>query len=284
MMHFLRSESWDFFHVHIMETDRLNHFLLHAAGDEGDRYSDAFYDVYRKIDRLAGELIAQIGSATPLAIISDHGFCPIRYEVQLSRYLADKGWTAPAAGGGPLPIDPLRSKAFCLIPGRIYVNLAGREPQGIVPAEEFNDVRAAITADLMALSDPQGRPVMRAVLKREDVYWPEGADRPGGLTPSAHDLSPYRVAPDLIAVPRNGYDLKMGLAAKDLFTRTELQGMHTYEDAVFAARGLPPPAGDLEIRQLGGWILQVLGVPIPGEMDVAAVPSPLPAELAEVSR
>ena len=80
-----------------------------------------------------------------IMIFSDHGFCTIKQEVQLSRYLVEKGWTVPAEKlEHPLSINPEKSKAYCLIPGRIYVNLKGREPRGIVPIEEYHEVREAL--------------------------------------------------------------------------------------------------------------------------------------------
>jgi len=275
MDHFLAERSWDFFHTHLMGTDRINHFLLDKYNQGDPAFAPAFEAYYRKVDSVIALLLEAIGPDAPLMILSDHGFCPITYEVQLSRYLIDTGWTVPAEQlRSPLSFDPGRSRAFSLIPGRIYVNLTGREAAGCVPADQYEQVRRDVTGDLLALRDPQGKRVIRTVLKREDIYWPAGADGPGAAGGDAEKTHPYGLAPDLVAIPHDGYDLKMGLNAPEVFLKTELEGMHTYHDALCLTRGIELPAGDLEIRQLAGPILRTLGVEPADDMDLQSVNPP----------
>jgi predicted AlkP superfamily phosphohydrolase/phosphomutase len=55
--------------------------------------------------------------------------------------------------------------------GNIYVNLQGRDPQGIVPQTGYEPLRTSIIADLMTLQDPaSGACVVRAVHRREDLF------------------------------------------------------------------------------------------------------------------
>ena len=96
IFHFLPADRWDFFHAHVMGTDRINHFLLGRCMQGEATFAAAFVDYYRKVDSLLRRLLAAIGPETPLMVLSDHGFCPIAYEVQLSRYLTETGWTTPA--------------------------------------------------------------------------------------------------------------------------------------------------------------------------------------------
>jgi predicted AlkP superfamily phosphohydrolase/phosphomutase len=169
-----------------------------------------------------------------------------------------------------LSIDPAESQAYCLIPGRIFVNLVGREPGGIVPLDKYGQVRQALAADLMKLEDPQsGQPVIRKVVMREDVYWPAGGSGAGLLSPEvvAQADGTFGRAADLIAIPHDGYDLKLGLAGSDIFKRTELEGMHTYDDAFMVARRIDLPKDDLEIMMLARPILQSLEVEPPSDMD-----------------
>ena len=76
------------------------------------------------------------------------------------------------------------------------------------------------------------------------------------------------MAPDLLAIPNDGYDLKMGMDADSLFLQTELEGMHTCHDAICFSREVGLPAGDLQIRQLAGVILETLQVPQQSDMDL----------------
>ena len=271
MFHFLGQEDWDFFHTHIMGSDRINHFLYEKMEQEDPEFEPAFFAFYRRIDDHLGALLKQLPEDVPLLVFSDHGFCSIKQEVQLSRYLIETGWTVPAdAPQHPLSIDPTKSRAYCLIPGRIFINLAGREPQGIVPLEAYQEVRDALISDLMALRAPDtGDPVIRTVVPREHMYWPAGRSGPVDWSPTqvAQAEGAFGEGADLIAIPHDGYDLKLGLAGKDVFKRTELEGMHTYGDAFMVARGMDLPDENLELMMLARSILKQMNVTAPPDMD-----------------
>lgn len=274
MFHFLGEEDWDFFHTHIMGSDRINHFLWEKMESDDAEFAPAFYAYYRRIDEYVGRLLSSLPDDVPLMIFSDHGFCAIKQEVQLSRYLVELGWTCPMQRPQhPLAIDPLNSRAYCLIPGRVFVNLAGREPRGIVPLDEYEKTREQLAADLMNLRDPvSGRPVIRKVVRREEIYWPAGC---GGVCASSPEQvaranGTFGKAADLIAIPFDGYDLKLGLAGDVVFKRTELEGMHTYDDAFLVARGVDLPDADLDIVMLARPILETLKVAPPADMDGSA--------------
>jgi predicted AlkP superfamily phosphohydrolase/phosphomutase len=79
----------------------------------------------------------------------------------------------------PLPsveVDPGRSKCFVVrnghLTGGIRLNLAGREPQGILaPGAEAEAFCGALAADLLAIVDERtGRPVIRRVVRTADLY------------------------------------------------------------------------------------------------------------------
>jgi predicted AlkP superfamily phosphohydrolase/phosphomutase len=270
MFHFLDEGGWDFFHTHIMGSDRINHFLWEKMEAGDAEFAPGFFRYYRKIDEYIGKLLARLDDDTALLIFSDHGFCSIKEEVQLSRYLVEMGWTRPAAKiEHPLSINPADSRGYCLIPGRIFVNLRGREPEGIVPLEEYGQVREAMAADLLKLVNPKtNEPVIKKVLRREEVYWPSGSS--GCCAMSAEEVAraggTFGDAADLIAVPYDGYDLKLGLGGDKIFQRTQLEGMHTYDDAFMVARGIDMP-DNLEIMMVAGPILDKLGVARPKDMD-----------------
>ncbi len=271
-LHYLRSEEWAYFHAHIMETDRLFHFLYarHLAGDA--RLSAEFLGFLRKVD----DAIGQIAAATPpdagLIVLSDHGFCPIKAEVNLSRHLVETGWTTPASAEPlhPLDIAPERTRAYTLIPGRIYLNLRGREPEGIVPPEEYTSARETLMQQLLALKAPNGDTVIRQVLRREELFWPAGAKAADPQMPAEKLLDrrgAFGRAPDLVVVPHDGYDLKMGLDAGDVFHTPALEGMHTFNDAMVLLRGFHLGPERPAIFRIARTILGELGVAPPDDMD-----------------
>jgi predicted AlkP superfamily phosphohydrolase/phosphomutase len=272
MFHFLQAEPWDYFHTHVMATDRLHHFLIadYEAGNQP--YADEFLAFYHKLDGYLGKLLAAAGDDCALVVMSDHGFCPVKAEVQLSQWLVEAGWTAsrPSEGGDPLAIDPSRSKAYSLIPGRVFVNLKGREPAGIVPLEEFQEVRERLARDLLSLRTTDGDPVIRKVFRREELYWPDGARGPREDMPLEELVaadSAFGRAADLVAIPFDGYDLKMGLGAGKCFVQTQLEGMHTYHDASIMARGVSLPEERFSIVDVTRRVVAACGVEVPDDMD-----------------
>jgi predicted AlkP superfamily phosphohydrolase/phosphomutase len=54
--------------------------------------------------------------------------------------------------------------------GRLFMNVAGREPQGCIPPGAYESMRNEIAAGLEAQGDEGGRPIGTRVLKPEDVY------------------------------------------------------------------------------------------------------------------
>jgi predicted AlkP superfamily phosphohydrolase/phosphomutase len=68
-------------------------------------------------------------------------------------------------------LDLSRTRAFAYGTfGNIVVNLRGRERDGIVEPADYDRVRDEIAAGLLELESPAGRPIVRAVHRREDMF------------------------------------------------------------------------------------------------------------------
>ncbi|MGB3904339.1 MAG: alkaline phosphatase family protein, partial [Anaerolineae bacterium] len=145
------------------------------------------------------------------------------------------------------------SKAYSMDPGRIFINLRGREPQGTVnPGKEYEALRTELVEALGRLEDPEsGESMIEAVYKREEIYSGQCYDQ----------------APDLVAMPRRGYDLK-GSVKKDVLTeRGVINGAHTYDDALIYIQGHEISKGEAAIVDVMPTILHLMDVPIPGDVD-----------------
>jgi predicted AlkP superfamily phosphohydrolase/phosphomutase len=271
-LHYLEDRPWDWFHVHVMGTDRLNHFLFAKGLDGSAEFGRDFLECYRYIDAQLARLLDRLGDEVPLVLLSDHGFTKIKQEVQLSRWLVDQGWTVLGGGkvGHPFDFDPTRTRAYTVIPGQLFINLRCREPGGIVAPEDYQATRDELARDLLTLRDPQGNPVIRRVMKREEVFWPAGQRGPEPRMSQDRLLNGDPVfgrAPDLVALEHPGYDLKMGLAKTVTFETTELEGMHTTNDATLITRGLALPAGRPHLVGLAPLLLRQLGINPPDDLD-----------------
>jgi predicted AlkP superfamily phosphohydrolase/phosphomutase len=256
MFHFLEREEWDFFQLHIMETDRINHFLW-GLWEEGDvHYGPEFITYYQKIDDILGRISAWLDGDTRLIVLSDHGFCGMKKEVFLNYWLQREGWLK-FRGKSPKSVKDIHqdSKAYSLIPGRIYVNLAGRESSGSVRfPDEYERVRHELEEALLGMRDPDsGEKIIEKVFKREELYH------------GPH----YNDGPDLVAIPRNGYDLKGNLDKKELTYKGPLVGMHTYDDAFLYIKDVEIKKGDNQfgVVDVMPTILKFMDVNPPEDLD-----------------
>jgi len=258
LFHLFDNEEWDYLHLHIMETDRLHHFLWQQMEEGHPTYAPAFYDFYRRIDDMLGQLAANLDDRTTLMWMADHGFCTVKKEVYVNRWLMDNGWLRlrtipPDRQKGLDEVDPA-SVAYSLDPGRVFLRVRGREKDGCVaPGAEYEALRAEIAAAALELRDPDdGAPVFQAAFRREELYH-----------------GPYlEQAADLILAPYDGYDPKGPLYKETLtFKGDELVGMHTYDDAMLYIGGQTIPQTRFSVLNVMPTILSLMGVPPPPGLD-----------------
>jgi predicted AlkP superfamily phosphohydrolase/phosphomutase len=258
LFHLFDNEEWDYLHLHVMETDRLHHFLWQQMEEGDPTYAPAFFEFYRRIDDMLGELAGRLDEDTTLLWMADHGFCTIKKEVYVNRWLMDNGWlrlrnVPPDRKKGLNEIDPT-SVAYSLDPGRVVVRLQGREKEGpVAPGAEYEALRDEIAAAALALRDPDhGEPVFQHAFKREELYH-----------------GPYlEQAADLILAPYDGYDPKGALYKETLtYKGEELVGMHTHDDAMFYVGGQTIPQTRFSVVDVMPTVLDLLEVPRPAGLD-----------------
>ena len=131
---------------------------------------------YRDVDRALGEIRERLPQGTLLMVMSDHGFQPYRRKLHLNAWLRDEGYLVLKDGKrtGQIvtgDVDWSKTRAYGLGFNGLYLNLLGREGEGVVAAAEADALAREISAKLEALRDPQGgaRVVLR-VDSAEKVY------------------------------------------------------------------------------------------------------------------
>ena len=222
-LNFFWDEGWDYFEYVVTGTDRLHHFLWQAYENPAHPSHQSFLDFYRQIDRLIGKIVAAYHKLTNtyagFYILSDHGFCGIVQEVYLNAWLEQNGYLK-FIKPDPDSLEDIhgRSRAFALDPNRIYLNYKNKFPKGSVERTARRALKEDLAAKLTKL-EYQGRRVVKRVFMAEDVYSGPLAGK----------------GPDLIVVGEPGFDMKGSVRKREIFGRTGLQGMHTWDDAFFWA-------------------------------------------------
>jgi predicted AlkP superfamily phosphohydrolase/phosphomutase len=190
--------------------DRLQHMFWrfgedgHPANRDGNgstrNWKSVIEDHYRECDAVIGRALEHADDDTLFITLSDHGMNSFQRGMHLNSWLHDQGLLA-FRNGGPgeeagdffRGVDWSRTKAYALGLGGIYINLQGREQQGIVDPAEAERLKAAIAAALAGFPDPErGQIAVRRVCTREQIYsGPYAAESPDLLVNFA---AGYRVS------------------------------------------------------------------------------------------
>lgn len=175
------------------------------------KYEDRLLETYRTVDRAIGSVIGRAGDVAIL-VMSDHGFDRFDRAFNLNTWLRAEGFlrledpAATSIGEGFAGLDWSRTQAYALGLNGLYINLRGREKNGIVAdGGQRDELLRRITARLLALRDPRdGAPVVDAVYDPRQVFRGRGLE----------------YAPDLIAGYASGYraswETALGAAPADL--------------------------------------------------------------------
>jgi predicted AlkP superfamily phosphohydrolase/phosphomutase len=255
----MQSEPWDFFHLHIMATDRINHFLLPDRDEGSDGLSGEFLDFYRKLDSYVGELSHLLPDDCQLIVVSDHGFTRTKANFYLNHWLEKNGYLLFGRGKKELLNMHQESRAYSLIPGRIYLNLKGREERGSVErGKPYEELREELVHRISGLTHPDtGEPLVRKVHRREELYAGGQLNR----------------AADLIVEAATGYDLKANLDGPGLLGPTDLPGMHTPEGAFVFLKDVKALEHEdsASLVDLAPTILRLLDVAVPASLEGRAL-------------
>ena len=165
---------------HFFGVDQNSHMLW-------GKYDSELLETYKLVDEAVGWTVRNSGDATTI-VMSDHGFSTFDRAVHLNSWLMREGFLAlddaTNAGSDELfaHVDWSQTKAYSIGLNGLYLNLAGRERNGIVDPGESQAVLRTIRQRLLDLKDPKtGLKVV------ESVYFPSEQFR-GSSLDSAPDL------------------------------------------------------------------------------------------------
>ncbi len=316
--HLLDTTDWRFAALIFVASDRVQHCLARFVSPDHPRYeeyrreplAERIRDVYRLLDDGLGRILSRARDDDLVLFISDHGFQSCVRAVHMDRLLQHLGFlrfSASNAVFGPMqwgtmrqvarkvydvlglhgrvslpqPVNWRKTVAYTSVRSTgegISINLAGREPDGVVDPGDFERVRDDVMERLESFVDSgTGRKPVARVLRREDVF--------GGTH--------VETAPDIVLEPAPLYSLTH--ARSTIEDADWLSGDHRMEGVIAAAGPRVRPdtlAEPAMLVDLAPTILAALGVPasvkhdgqvlsgLVGDETVAAAPAPAPAASA----
>ncbi|HEX7376928.1 MAG TPA: alkaline phosphatase family protein [Pirellulales bacterium] len=174
---------------------------VRAAG-EAKKYFAHVRRLYRRLDALVGDLYDRYGAKATILVMSDHGFANFAWQFNLNSWLRDAGYLGPPDCTSIMKdVDWSQTVAYGLGLNGLYLNLKGRERDGIVEPGEMRDaLLTELAAGLEAVTDANGERVIRNVYRADQIY-------KGDAT---------ALAPDLIVGYRRGYRASWATSKGDL--------------------------------------------------------------------
>ena len=195
----LTTKPWDLFAMVEMGPDRLNHGIWsyidpnHPRFQPNNPYREALREYYRHLDGRIGDLLNKHAEEeTTVLIVSDHGAKPMVGGLCFNEWLVNEGYLTFKGGlpaevtpSNKLDIDWSKTKAWGDggYYGRLFLNVEGREPEGTIPAADYERVRNELITKIEGIVDHEGNPMGNKALKPEDLY-----------------VNQAGVAPDLIVI------------------------------------------------------------------------------------
>jgi len=161
-------------HWHIL--DAMGHTFVPKVDPTGTDYEpdrlqenwEIVRNYYRAADRFVGAFLERFDDGeTAFIVVSDHGMPANRKAVSLVNLFKDRDWITLTPDGQN--VDWARSKVF-FAQNHLWINLQGRDEGGIVPPDQYDQLRSEVIRAMRDIKDPDtGEHVFAFVLPREDA-------------------------------------------------------------------------------------------------------------------
>lgn len=177
-------EPWDLFMFVEMGVDRIQHGFWryhdpkHRLYQPGNPYEHAVLDYYTYLDGEIGSLLDIVPPGTVVLVVSDHGAKAMVGGIAINEWLMHNGYLELKEY--PQEQTPLKyhmiqwSRTRAWGEGgyysRIFLNVQGREPMGLVRPDDYENLRDELTRQLEGMRDEQGRMLGNRVFKPQTIY------------------------------------------------------------------------------------------------------------------
>lgn len=180
----LINKNWDLFMFVEMGPDRIHHGFWglcepeHPKFDKGSEFVNAIKDYYIYLDNEIGKIINLLDENTTILIVSDHGAKTMLGGICINEWLIKEGLLS--IKNYPENIEKLSmkninwDKTYCWGEGgyyaRIFFNVKNREPDGIIPSEEYEAFKNSLKEKIESITDENNNIIGTKVFIPKDIY------------------------------------------------------------------------------------------------------------------
>ncbi len=192
----IQEKEWDYFQFVEIGLDRIHHAFWkyfdegHHLHEPGSRYRNVIRDYYRLLDKEIGRTLKLLSEDTAILIVSDHGVKRMKGAFAVNQWLIDEGYLKirnPEVldAGKQLKFEELdvdwKSTVAWAWGGyysRIFLNVKGREPNGVIKPSEYDRIRDEVADAVKAIKGPDGEKWDTKVFYPENTYPIALGDKP----------------------------------------------------------------------------------------------------------
>ncbi len=169
--------------------DQVSHMMWRGIDPEHPAYdpevdgkfAGVIEEMYRNADEVVGYTLDHMDEGTTLIVMSDHGFSTLRRQFSINTWLKEAGYLAvrnPDMTNDPgmfVNVDWTRTRAYGVGLNGMYINVRGREPNGIVDPTDREALMQEIAEKITRVIDPAtGEPAVGRAYRREEFFKDRG--------------------------------------------------------------------------------------------------------------
>jgi len=165
-------------------TDRVHHAFWgymdkeHHKYTPGNKYEKIIEEYYKLVDEKIGELLKNVPKDTVISIVSDHGAKRMKGAFVINQWMIKEGYMKlqKSVGQGTelkdAPVDWKNTLAWGWggYYARIFLNVKGREPYGIIEPEDYEHYRDELKEKIQRIRGPNGEEWKTKVYRPEELY------------------------------------------------------------------------------------------------------------------
>jgi predicted AlkP superfamily phosphohydrolase/phosphomutase len=182
--HLVSTRPWDFFMMVEMGVDRIQHGFwsncdpTHRKYRRGNPFESALADYYQYLDGEIGDLVSLAPRDTAVLLVSDHGARKMDGGICINEWLIREGYLTLHE----YPREPKRLEDLSIdwdrtlawgeggYHGRVFLNVKGREPLGVIEPGDYEKVRDELIERIAAITDPEGGVIGSRASAPEELY------------------------------------------------------------------------------------------------------------------
>ena len=188
----LKEKEWDFFFMVEIGIDRIHHSFWRYIDEGSHLYEndkemkDKFVSYFKMVDSHIGKMLEEFDDDTVVLVVSDHGAKRMKGAFAINQWLIKEGYLKLKGGTinqgaslEDLEVDWARSKAWAWggYYARVFLNIKGREPEGIIEKENVREELDLLKEKLKSIRGPNGEEWKTIVFEPEERYDVVNGDR-----------------------------------------------------------------------------------------------------------